>query len=72
MKEKFEKINKKIKRKFKRDFNFLDKNKKFNLMEVIAIMIITSIFGMLAGGILMYGKGALNFGIKKELLILKY
>ena len=67
MKEKVGKINKKIKRKFNRDFKFLDKNKKFNLMEVIAIMIIAGIFGMLAGGILMYGKGALNFGIKKEL-----
>ena len=67
MKEKIEKITKKMKRKMKKDFNFLDKNKKFNLMEVIAIMIIMGIFGMLAGGILMYGKGALNYGIKKEL-----
>lgn len=57
----------KIKKKIKIDFKFLDKNKKFNLMEVIAIMIIVGIFGMLAGGILMYGRGALNYGIKKEL-----
>ena len=57
----------KIKKKIKIDFKFLDKNKKFNLMEVIAIMIIVGIFGMLTGGILMYGRGALNYGIKKEL-----
>ena len=61
-----DKINK-TKKKIKIDFKFLDKNKKFNLMEVIAIMIIVGIFGMLAGGILMYGRGALNYGIKKEL-----
>ena len=36
-------------------------------MEVIAFMIIVGIFGMLAGGILMYGRGAINYGIKKEL-----
>lgn len=57
----------KIKKKIKIDFKFLDKNKKFNLMEVVAIMIIVGIFGMLTGGILMYGRGALNYGIKKEL-----
>ena len=57
----------KIIKKIKIDFKFLDKNKKFNLMEVIAIMIIVGIFGMLTGGILMYGRGALNYGIKKEL-----
>lgn len=57
----------KIKKKIRIDFKFLDKNKKFNLMEVVAIMIIVGIFGMLAGGILMYGRGALNYGIKKEL-----
>ena len=61
-----DKINK-TKKKIKIDFKFLDKNKKFNLMEVIAIMIIVGIFGMLTGGILMYGRGALNYGIKKEL-----
>ena len=48
-------------------FKFIDKNKKFNLMEVVAIMIITAIFGMFFGGILMYRKGALNYGIRKEL-----
>ena len=47
--------------------NFFNKKNKYNLMEVIAIMIITSIFGMFVGGILMYRKGALNTGIKKEL-----
>ena len=67
MKEKLIKIKKKFNKKFKNDFRFLDKNKKYNLMEVIAIMIITGIFGMLAGGVLMYGKGSLNYGIKKEL-----
>ena len=67
MKEKIEIIYKKVKKKFKNDFNFLDKNKRFNFMEVIALMIITTVFGMLAGGILMYGRGALNYGIKKEL-----
>ncbi len=61
-----DRINK-TKKKIKIDFKFLDKNKKFNLMEVIAIMIIVGIFGMLTGGILMYGRGALNYGIKKEL-----
>ena len=67
MKEKIIKIKKKFNKKLKNDFCFLDKNKKYNLMEVIAIMIITGIFGMLAGGVLMYGKGSLNYGIKKEL-----
>ena len=57
----------KTKNKLKKDFKFLDKNKKFNLMEVVAIMIIVAVFGMLAGGILMYGRGALNYGLKKEL-----
>lgn len=67
MKNKYKKVSKKIKNSLKDYFKFLDKNKSFNLMEVIAIMIITVIFGMFAGGILMYRKGALNFGIKKEL-----
>lgn len=67
MKDKVTNIIKKIKDYNKNTFKFLNKNKTFNLMEVIAIMIITCIFGMLAGGILMYGKGSLNFGIKKEL-----
>ena len=53
--------------KEKKYFNFFNKNKKFYFMEVVALMIITLVFGMLFGGILMYRKGALNFGIKKEL-----
>lgn len=57
----------KIKKKLKGYFTFLDKNKKFNLMEVIALMIIVSIFGMFCGGLLMYGKGSLKTGIRKEL-----
>ena len=57
----------KTKKSIKQAFRFLNKRNKFNLMEVIAIMIITSIFGMFLGGILMYRKGALNTGIKKEL-----
>ena len=65
MKDRFNKACDKLKKKGY--FNFLNKNKKFNLMEVVAIMIITTIFGMFFGGILMYGKGAINFGIKKEL-----
>ena len=56
-----------INKKLKKDFSFLDKNKRFNLMEVIAIMIIVAIFGMLVGGILMYGKGSINYGLRKEL-----
>ena len=48
-------------------FKFLDKDKKFNLMEVVALMIITVIIGMLFGGILMYGRGAINYGLRKEL-----
>ena len=67
MKNKFEKMINNIKNKLGSYFKFLDKNKKFNLMEVIALMIIVGIFGMFTGGILMYGKGALNYGIKREL-----
>lgn len=59
-----EKINKL--KKLKEKFNINKKN-KFNMMEVIVLMIITVIFGMFIGGIIMYGKGALNTGIKKEL-----
>lgn len=66
-KKKFIDKLKKIKESIKGYFKFLDKNKKFNLMEVIVFMIIATIFGMFAGGVLMYGKGALNTGIKKEL-----
>ena len=67
MKIKLNKMINKTKDKLKKDLKFLDKNKKFSLMEVIAIMIIVAVFGMLTGGILMYGKGAINYGIKKEL-----
>ncbi len=58
---------KNIKSTLKKYTNFVDKKNKFNLMEVVCLMIITSIFGMFVGGILMYRKGALNVGIKKEL-----
>ena len=58
---------KSIKNNLKQSLNFLNKKNKFNLMEVIAIIIITCIFGMCLGGILMYRKGSLNMGIKKEL-----
>ena len=61
----FKNILKKIKKS--EYFNFLNKDKKFNLMEVVAIMIITVIFGMLLGGIFMYGRGNVNYGIKHEL-----
>ena len=67
MKTKLNNLKTKTKKNLKTSFNFLDKNKKYSLMEVIAFMIIVGIFGMLAGGILMYGRGALNYGIKKEL-----
>ena len=56
-----------VKEKLKPYFKFIDKNKKFNTMEVVSIVIISIIFGMFTGGILMYGKGTLNLGIKKEL-----
>lgn len=67
MKNKIKNKLKDIKETFKRFTNFIDKKNKFNLMEVVCLMIITSIFGMFVGGILMYRKGALNVGIKKEL-----
>ena len=67
MKNKVKNKLKEIKATFKRFTNFVDKKNKFNLMEVVCLMIITSIFGMFVGGILMYRKGALNVGIKKEL-----
>ena len=56
-----------IKKWLKETFQFINKKNKFNTMEVIVLMIITLIFGMFAGGLLMYGKGALNTGIRKEL-----
>ena len=67
MKDKVNEVIKKIKKKSKGYFSFLDKNKKFNLMEVIAVMIITVIFGMFFGGLLMYKKGTINYGLRKEL-----
>lgn len=57
----------KIKLNLKKSFSFINKKNRFNTMEVIALMIIAVIFGMLAGGVLMYRKGTLNIGIKKEL-----
>lgn len=67
MKRRISEVINKIKKYNKRYFNFLNKNKKFNLMEVIALMIITIIFGMFTGGLLMYRKGTINFGLRKEL-----
>lgn len=67
MKIKINKYLDDIKIKSKKYLKFLDKNKKFNLMEVVALMIITLIFGMFFGGILMYRKGAINYGLRREL-----
>jgi len=67
MKEKLKTRFNKLKANFKTSFSFINKKNKFNTMEVIAIMIITLIFGMLFGGVLMYRKGTLNLGIKREL-----
>ncbi len=67
MKEKLKNKYLNLKEKMKTTFNFLDKKNKFNFMEVVALMIITTIFGMLVGGVLMYRKGTLNTGIKKDL-----
>ena len=67
MKDKFEVIIKKIKKYNKEYFNFLNKNKKYNFMEVIALIIIVFIFGMFSGGLLMYRKGTINFGLRREL-----
>ena len=67
MKDKLNDSLNNLKNKMKKYFSFLNKNKKFNLMEVIALMIITVIFGMFFGGILMYRKGTINYGIRKEL-----
>ena len=58
---------KNFKDKVKKSFKFVSKKNQYNFMEVVAIMIITTIFGMFLGGILMYRKGSLNMGIKKEL-----
>ncbi len=65
--EKKDKLLQKLKTNLKKYINFFDKKNKFNMMEVVALMIITVIFGMFLGGILMYKKGSLNTGIKKEL-----
>lgn len=67
MKEKINKQMLKIKKSLRESFNFINKKNKFNTMEVIAIMIITVIFGMFVGGILMYRKGSINTGIKRQL-----
>ena len=67
MKNRINETIKKIKKHNKGYFSFLNKNKKFNLMEVIALMIITVIFGMFTGGLLMYRKGTINFGLRREL-----
>ena len=67
MKNKLNKVINNLRKKFDKYFSFLDKNKSFNLMEVIAIMIITIIFGMFFGGFLMYRKGTINYGLRKEL-----
>ncbi len=66
-KEKKDKLLPKLKNNIKKSLSFLNKKNKFNMMEVVALMIITTIFGMFLGGVLMYKKGALNTGIKKEL-----
>ena len=65
MKEKIINRLDKLKISLKEYFSFFNKKNRFNLMEVIALMIITTIFGMFTGGLLMYGKGALNTGIRK-------
>ena len=56
-----------VKNKVKTSIKFVSKKNQYNFMEVVAVMIITTIFGMFLGGILMYRKGSLNMGIKKEL-----
>ncbi len=67
MKDKVKKLVSNMKSKVKKYTKFIDKKNKFNMMEVVCLMIITTIFGMFVGGVLMYRKGALNLGIKKEL-----
>ena len=67
MKTKIKNLSIKIKKVIKKYTSFINKNNKFSMMEVVALMIITTIFGMFTGGILMYRKGALNTGLKKEL-----
>ena len=65
--ERIKNILSNTKQKLKKTFKFVSKNNKYNFMEVVALMIIAGIFGMLLGGVLMYKKGSLNTGIKKEL-----
>ena len=67
MKDKVKSLVSNMKSKVKKYTKFIDKKNKFNMMEVVCLMIITTIFGMFVGGVLMYRKGALNLGIKKEL-----
>lgn len=67
MKDKLKDSFKNLKYKLKKSFKFVSKKNQYNFMEVVAIMIITTIFGMFLGGILMYRKGSLNMGIKKQL-----
>lgn len=67
MKDKVKQKFSKWKESLKPYFKFLNKKNKFSTMEVVAIMIITVIFGMFAGGILMYKPGNLSTGIRKEL-----
>lgn len=67
MKDKVKQKFSKWKESLKPYFKFLNKKNKFSTMEVVAIMIITVIFGMFAGGILMYKRGNLSTGIRKEL-----
>ncbi len=67
LKDKFMNLIKKCKNNFKKSISFINKKNNFNTMEVVVLMIITSIFGMFVGGVLMYRKGALNTGLKKEL-----
>ena len=67
MKKKIDEIIKKIKKYNKEYFSFLNKNKRFHLIEVVTLMIIALIFGMFTGGLLMYRKGTINYGLRKEL-----
>lgn len=67
MKDKFNKIKENLNQKLKKALTFINKKNKYSFMEVVALMIIASIFGMLLGGVLMYKKGSLNTGVKKEL-----
>jgi len=65
--KRFNDVINRLKELFKNCFCFVNKKNKFNMMEVIVLMIIATIFGMFAGGVIMYGKGALNTGVRREL-----